>query len=122
MVIEKLFLANEIYSFPLLYVEGRNYRCSDSSRTFYSQYEYWYDGRLFLIGSFSSNELVMVDKETGASAVTQQDFQRKPSVWMLIKKFKEKLEKSGKTIHEVIRDYKNCNLDLELWLVNSLII
>lgn len=49
-------------------------------------------------------------------------FKRKPTVKMLIEKFKEKLKKSGKSIHEVIQTFKSNNLDLELWLINSLTI
>lgn len=64
----------------------------------------------------------MIEAETGALATGQQDFQKKPTVKMLIEKFKEKLKKSGKSIHEVIQTFKSNNLDLELWLINSLTI
>ena len=46
----------------------------------------------------------------------------KPTAERLIKKFKEKLFNRGVSIHEVIRDFKLRNLDLELWLINTLII
>lgn len=89
---------------------------------FHSRYEYWYDGRMFLIGRFDAKDLTMVEVETGFYAVRQQEFQRKPTIEMILNKFKEKLAKSGKTIHEVIRVCKSNNLDLELWLINSLTI
>lgn len=124
MVVEKLISKEGRYELPqIIYESETTYRYySDYPRVFYSRHEYWYDGRLFLIGSFYANDFVMIDVETGALAAGQQDFQRKPTVKMLIEKFKEKLAKSGKTIHEVIRDFKSNNLDLELWLINSLTI
>ena len=124
MVIEKLIKIGGKYEFPqFCYGYKRHYRYAmNHLRVFHSEYEYWYDGRLFLIGGFSANDLVMVDVETGSQAVTQQDFQGKPTVKMLIEKFKDKVKHSGKTIHEVVRDFKSNNLDLELWLINSLTI
>lgn len=124
MVVEKLIPKKEVYEFPqFVYESYTTYRySSDYMRIFHSRYEYWYDGRLFLIGGFNASELSMVEVETGALAVGQQDFQRKPTVKMLIEKFKEKLKKSGKSIHEVIQTFKSNNLDLELWLINSLTI
>lgn len=125
MVVEKLIPKEEIYELPQLIYEGqRKHRYAPNyPKVFYSRYEYWYDGRLFLIGSFESiGAFVMIEVETGSQAVTSQDFQRKPTVKMILDKFKEKLAKSGKTIHEVIQDFKSNNLDLELWLINSLTI
>lgn len=125
MAVEKLISKEERYELPQFLYEGqRKYRYAPNyPRVFYSRHEYWYDGRLFLIGSFESmGAFVMVEVETGAQAVTGQDFQGKPTVKMILDKFKEKLFKSGKTIHEVIQDYKSNNLDLELWLINSLTI
>lgn len=124
MVIEKLIKKSGEYEFQQRRYEGQfHYRyATDYPRVFHSRYEYWYDGRLFLIGGFYANDLAMIEVETGSHAVTQQDFQRKPTIEMILNKFKEKLAKSGKTIHEVIRDFKSNSLDLELWLINSLII
>lgn len=124
MVVEKLIKRSGKYEFPqFCYENKRQYRYDTNyPRVFHSEYEYWYDGRLLLIGGFSANDLVMVDVETGSQAVTQQDFQGKPTVKMLIEKFKGKVKQSGKTIHEVVRDFKSNNLDLELWLINSLTI
>lgn len=124
MVVEKLLPKEGRYEFPqFIYESKTTYRYySDYPRVFYSRYEYWYDGRLLLIGTFNPNELVMIDAETGALVAGQQDFQRKPTVKMLIEKFKEKLKKSGKSIHEVVQTFKSNNLDLELWLINSLTI
>lgn len=112
MVVEKLIRKKEAY-----YWESYEY-----IRCFYSQYEYWYDGRLLLIGCFSDGKRVIVDAETGVFAVFSAEVQRRPTIEMLIFKFKEKLCRSGKTIHEVVRDYKINNLGLELWVVNSMII
>lgn len=124
MVVEKLISKEGRYELPqFIYESQRKYRYAPNyPKVFYSGYEYWYDGRLFLIGSFYANDFVMVEVETGALVAGQQDFQRKPTVKILIEKFKEKLKKSGKSIHEVIRDFKSNNLDLELWLINSLTI
>lgn len=124
MVVEKLIKRSSKYEFPQFSYEGQKqyHYATDYPRVYHSRYEYWYDGRLFLIGSFYANDFVMVEVETGALAVGQQDFQRKPTVRMLIEKFKEKLKKSGKSIHEVIQTFKSNNLDLELWLINLLII
>lgn len=124
MVIEKLIKKSGEYEFRQRRYEGqRQYRyVTDSPRVFHSRYEYWYDGRMFLIGRFDTKDLAMVEVETGVHAVIQQEFQRKPTIEMILNMFKEKLAKSGKTIHEVIRDCKSNNLDLELWLINSLII
>lgn len=125
MVIEKLISKEGRYEFPqFIYESQRKYRYAPNyPKVFYSRYEYWYDGRLFLIGSFEYiADFVMVEVETGSGAVTGQDFQRKPTVKKILEKFKEKLAKSGKTIHEVIQDFKSNNLDLELWLINSLTI
>ena len=124
MVVEKLISKEGRYEFPqFIYESQKEYRYAPNyPRVFYSRYEYWYDGRLFLIGSFYANDFIMIEVETGSQAVTGQDFQRKPTVKMILEKFKEKLVKSGKTIHEAIRDFKSNNLDLELWLINSLTI
>lgn len=124
MVVEKLIEKSGKYEFPRFSYEGqRQYRyATDYPRVFNSRYEYWYDGRLFLIGGFYANDFVMIEVETAAQAVTQQDFQGKPNVKMILDKFKEKLAKSGKTIHEVVIDFKSNNLDLELWLIKLLTI
>lgn len=124
MVVENLVQKEGTYEFPQFAYESKTtYRyTTDFPRVFHSRYEYWYDGRLFLIGSFNEKDLIMVDAETGVFAVHSQDFQRNPTIKMLLDKFKEKIFKSGKSIHEVVRNFKSNNLDLELWLVNSLII
>lgn len=123
MVIERLIQKKQnVNLLQTIYEGGWSYRYADYSRTFHSKYEYWYDGRLFLIGGFGEKDLVIVERETGVLAVTSQDFQRKPTVREVIDKFKEKVRLSGVTIHEVVRKYKSNNLDLELWLINSLII
>lgn len=124
MVVERLIKKKGEYTFLQFdYINQRQYHYStDYLRTFSSSYEYWYDGRLFLIGSFHANVFAMIEAETGSFAVTEQDFQKKPTVRMLLDKFKEKLVKSGKTVHEVIRDFKSNNLDLELWLIKLLTI
>lgn len=65
----------------------------------------------------------MIERETGAEAVHSMDFPGKFSIEELIKKFKYKVAFSGKTIHEVIRDYKlGINNGIELWVVNLLCI
>lgn len=125
---EKLILKEGTYEFPEvipLYDKIWMYS-QESTKVFTVRYEYWYDGRLFLLGSFgqfSGGSLSLIEAETGAIAVSPLDFTGgRVSVERIIKKFKEKLKKSGITIGEVTREYKNNNLVSELWLINSLII
>ena len=116
MVIEKLIPKKEVYQFPSIYCyDITKFRYTSNVRVFYSQYEYWYDGRKLLIGKFKGGGLGLIDVETYAWAV-----QPEATVEELINVFKQKVEKSGKTIHEVALDYKKLNLDLDLWLINSL--
>lgn len=125
---EKLILKEGTYEFPEvipLYDKIWMYS-QEYTKVFTVRYEYWYDGRLFLLGSFdqfSGGSLSLIEAETGAIAVSPLDFTGgRVSVERIIKKFKEKLKKSGITIGEVTREYKNNNLVSELWLINSLII
>lgn len=125
---EKLIFKEGTYEFPAvipLYDKIWMYS-QESTKVFTVRYEYWYDGRLFLLGSFdqfSGGSLSLIEAETGAIAVSPLDFTGgRVSVERIIKKFKEKLKKSGITIGEVTREYKNNNLVSELWLINSLII
>lgn len=125
MVIEELIEKKEDYVFPQLrYEHSSRYRYdTENTRVFHSRYEYWCDGRKFLIGSFCQNELVMIEVETFSLAVSRGDFpDGTKDIGMIIAKFKNKLLRSGKSIHEVVRIFKSNNLDLELWLVNSLVI
>lgn len=125
---EKLIIKEGTYEFPEvipLYDKIWMYS-QEYTKVFTVRYEYWYDGRLFLLGSFdqfSGGSLSLIEAETGAIAVSPLDFTGgRVSVERIIKKFKEKLKKSGITIGEVTREYKNNNLVSELWLINSLII
>lgn len=79
-------------------------------------YEYWYDGRKFVIGS-DGKDYIMVDVETGIYAAKAA----KP-VKNVIDLFKERLDKSGKTIHEVVRDAKIRFQIFEPWSINFLTI
>lgn len=86
---------------------------------FYFEHKYWYEGRLFLIGHFNDDSKIkMIEAETGATAVFAND--RKPSNKKIIEEFKCLLKSSGKTIHEVIRDFKNNNNLNEIWLISLL--
>lgn len=125
---EKLILKEGTYEFPEvipLYDKIWMYS-QEYTKVFTVRYEYWYDGRLFLLGSFdqfSGGSLSLIEAETGAIAVSPLDFTGgRVSVERIIKKFKEKLKKSGTTIGEVTRECKSNNLVSELWLINSLII
>lgn len=123
MVVEKLIPKKEVWALPqCIYKSKTAYRYADYPRMFYAEYEYWYEERLFLIGSFDVGCPIMVDAETGAYAVQPLDFHKKPTIKMILDKFKEKVLRSSKSIHEVVQSFKSNNLDLELWLVNSLII
>lgn len=120
MVVEKLIPKKEDYLFArFTYFTEKLYRYGDSSRVFSSRYEYWYDGVKFLIGNFPGESLGLLEVETGAFAVMPQEV-KKPSAETLIEAFKKKLQKSGKSIREVIQTFKGNNLDLELWVINSL--
>lgn len=122
MIMEKLIEKKEKVVFPeftSIYPYKKYSPYSD--RVFYSVAEYWYDGRMFLIGSFTKqkNDMSMIDKETGVFAVNRLDFvDGKPSIKKVIDLFKLKLKNSGKTIHEVVRDYKLVYFDMELWKIN----
>ena len=117
MVIDKLIPKKETYQFPSIFypVNIRTFRYSPTTRVFYSQYEYWYDGRKFLIGKFKGEPMGLIDVETYAWAVFPG-----ASAEGLIEQFKQKVQTAGKTIHEVVREYKNRNLDLEVWEISAL--
>lgn len=86
---------------------------------FYFEHKYWYEGRLFLIGHFNNDSIIkMIEAETGATAIFAND--GKPSNKKIIEEFKRRLKSSGKTIHEVIRDFKNNNNLNGIWLINLL--
>ena len=125
---EKLIIKEGTYEFPEvipLYDKIWMYS-QEYTKVFTVRYEYWYDGRLFLLGSFgqfSGSNLSLIEAETGAITVSPLEFKGgRVSVERIIKKFKEKLKESGTTIGEVTREYKSNNLVSELWLINSLII
>lgn len=122
MAVEKLICRTGELVFPDFKYTGHYYRYDTEMRIFHIQYEYWYDGVLFLFGNFLGKGLALVEVETGAFAVSSQELPGSLSVEKAIEIFKKKLLKSGLTVHEVVRNFKNHNLDLELWLVNSLII
>ena len=95
---------------------------SYNTRVFNVRYEYWYDERLFLIGKFEKEHyLCMLEPETFSLAVTPSDFlKEQPTVEKVISLFKDKLKRSRLTIHEVVRNFKDRNLGIELWVINSL--
>lgn len=122
MVVEKLIPKTGKCEFPEIIFEwGGQYRYGNCPRTFHIQYEYWYDGRLFLLGYFD-NRLIpsLVEVETGAYVVGEWEFKKYPGVKQIIKKFKENLQNHGGNIHESVRDFKCKNLDVETWLISSL--
>lgn len=123
MIEERLIPKEKDYQVVLFYDAFKRYRCADYSRVFHAKYEYWYDGAKFLIGIFEGEKyLTLIERETFATGACYADLNKKPTAELLIKKFKEKLSNKGVSIHEVIRDFKLRNLDLELWLINTLII
>lgn len=123
MVVEKLIPKKGEYIFPaFIFITSKEYRYHpNQQRVFHFQYEYWYDGRLFLVGHFKGEKLSLMDVETCSFAVGPAEL-AKPTAKTLIEKFKDKVQMSGKTIHEVAQNFKNLNLDLELWVVKSLIV
>ena len=113
MYVEKLIRVKgkEIKEFPHL----------GSIAEFHIKYEFWYDERLFLIGNYQNERLKLIDAETGGLGASGDEFPRKPSVESLIELFRQKIDKSGTTIHEVIRNYKLRNNIIELWFTNLII-
>lgn len=124
MDVEKLIPKTGEYVFPNIYFDwGGGYRycyLEDYPRIFHFQYEYWYDGRFFLLGNFDGKNMSLVDVETGAITVDSGEFKKQPSVKQIIQKLKDKLQDRGSSIHEVVRDFKCKNLDVETWLISSL--
>ena len=82
-------------------------------------WEYWYDGAKFYIGRLNG-VLSMVEVSTKSLAVNSTEVNGKSTCPLegLIKKFKEKLSASGRTIHQVIDIYNSSNLDIELWKIS----
>lgn len=110
MYVEKLVRVKgkEIREFPHLgSIEG-----------FHIKYELWFDERLFLIGNYQNERLKLIDAETGGLGASGDEFPRKPSIESLIELFRQKVRKSGVTIHEVVRDFKLKNNITELWFTN----
>lgn len=120
---EKLIRKSGKKEFPLCVsvsasIENSYRVLPNTMRTFIYQYEYYFDGRVFLFGHFEGQDRhTLIESETGASAVKNKGFS---TPQLAIAEFKRLLGLSGKTIHEVIRDFKNRNVDLETWLINSL--
>ena len=80
-------------------------------------WRYIYDGVEFIGGSFGMAEL-----STCFSAVNTVEIKGKVTANKVIAKFKEKVSKCGRSVPAVVRDTRIKNLDLETWLINSLII
>lgn len=97
-------------------------RMSDYYEEFTVMYEYWYDGVKFYIGSKDKNyPNCMVELTTQANA--GNPITKKCTVKDVIAQFKENLEKSGLTIHEVIWKYNSRrNLNVDVWLTSLLTI
>lgn len=80
-------------------------------------WRYIYDGFEFIGGSFGMTEL-----STCFNAVNSDEVKGKVTADKVIKKLKEKLSKCNRSLSVVIRDTRSKNLDLETWLISSLII
>lgn len=90
------------------------YHISNQIRLFNVVGVYWYDGAKFYIGSFNGNYAeTLLEATTFMTASFPLTGHRTPGV--LIKQFKANLDKYQMTIHEVIRNAKLRNLDLEAW-------
>lgn len=123
MVVEKLIPKKALYMTPdFVYEHGTlGYRISNDTRLFRSTHEYWYDGRLFLVGTFGDG-IRLMDFETWAMCVCADEFKtNNPNPQMLIERFKFKLEKVNKSIDHLVSAFKRRNLDLETWKINMLI-
>lgn len=93
------------------------YRFSNCCRIFPYEWKFIYDGVVFIGGPLGMTEVT-----TGFNGVMSSEIKGKITFEKCLEIFKRKLRDSGKTIHEVVQDCKNRNLDLETWLINSLII
>ena len=119
MVVEKLIKQSGEYDLPETIFLG----ASIGPRIFYHKWIYYYDGAKFLIGSFDNGKkLSIVEVTTGLTAVGFYELSGKTTTDKLISLFKEKLRASCVSIHQVIARAKGENLDIDLWLVNSLIV
>ena len=125
MAIETVTFKREHHSFPTIgHLKDGRYRYStDCVNTFHSLCEYTYDGVLFLWGYFNKGMMCLINVETGAYAVASEELATRSSTFATaIDLFKGKVQKSGLTIQEVVRNFKSKNLDLPLWEVSSLIV
>lgn len=80
-------------------------------------WRYIYDGVEFIGGRFG-----MIEIATCFSAVNTAEIKGKVTADKVIAKFKEKVSRCGRSVPAVVRDTRIKNLDLETWLINSLII
>ena len=120
MVIEVLTRKKEETSFPMMDYSGPRYRYTTECRVFYSTHEYRYDGVTFLFGHFKGCGSSLIEKETGAYAVVPQELHTS-TVDEAVLVFKKKLGISGLSVHEVVRNFKAKNLDIDLWEISLLI-
>lgn len=74
-----------------------------------------YDDVLFYGGDFG-----LVESETTSTAVFKMEVSGKVTPEKCLKLLEAKLKSCGKTIHEVKREHKLKNLNLELWLTELL--
>lgn len=107
------------------FVSNGFYVCDWSVITiFIAKWEYFYDGRKFYIGRNLSNKtLSMLEPTTMHYAVlTAEGNFKKPQKVIDKLKFKIKLERDGRNIHEVIRDCSYRNIESNLCIESLLII
>lgn len=93
------------------------YRFTDKVKEFSYEWKYIYDGAIFVSGSFGMREIT-----TGMPVASVYEISGQITSKKCIAIFKDKLLRDSRNIHEVIRDCKNRNLDIDLWLINSVII
>lgn len=128
MVTEHLKEANYTLSVPRHRMEGTKLIIDyELRRDFNVTHEYVYDNAKFYIGSFKGEGTSMIESETFAKAVFAEELS-KPTPENILSKFKEKLQKTGLTIHGVIHRFKRnnklineTNFGIDLWAINLLI-
>lgn len=123
-MVEKLEQENGSYFVrDVEYFKDNRYIYQPHGRVLNYTHRYWYDGVCFLIGGyFSTKPEVMIEVESGAFVANKDFIDGKCIVEKLIAHFKQQLQNSGLTIHEVIRNFKLRNLNIEAWEVNFLIV
>ena len=82
-------------------------------------HEVVYRGALYYFGDVRGGTKCLLEVETGAVAVVQNDFDKKTTdIKKYVSKLLEKENKYGKTMPEIIQKYKNGLNVIDVWQTN----